>query len=127
MLLVGPDGSGMAQVSRYGGGAVPDYATGVADWAAGSGGMFGACLRSLGGGGVTPAWMPNAACPVTDGAYWNGVPASTGSPGSKVAASTISATTAATTNLRFGFRASLDQAPGTYTATLVFEVIAPGV
>ncbi|MCW2925108.1 MAG: hypothetical protein JWM98_2512 [Thermoleophilia bacterium] len=109
---------------------VADFSAGVNDWSAGSN-VFAACLRAVSNGattstGPTPAatWAPNTGCS-TSGA-WNAVPATMGA-GSKVAQATTSSTTAARADLRFGFRAATNQAPGTYLADLVFSVTAPNV
>jgi uncharacterized delta-60 repeat protein len=127
IILVGPDTTNQQlDVTRYGGGPVPDFVSGTDDWSAGAGGMFGACLRGVAGTGVTPTWTINATCPATNGTYWHGIPASSTDPGSKVASSTTAATTNAVTHLRFGFRASPSQRAGTYTAHLQFDVLAPG-
>lgn len=117
------------------GGSVSDYVdNGTADWdTGGSISLFGACLRSVVDGAVSggTAWTagPAGTCPMTDGAYWNAIPA--GAPGTKVAYVSTSdpqgGGTDPTANIRFGFRARSDQPAGIYTAPIVFEAIAPNV
>lgn len=110
---------------------VADFAPAVADWGTGSN-MFGVCLRSVQGGASTDVttWTAdtvNANCTDGNADPWKPVVATSGTAGSKIAASTVSGTQTAQANLRFGFRASNSQAPGTYSAPLVFEVLAPNV
>lgn len=93
---------------------------GDADWTTGPS-TFGACLRSLTGTAVSATWTVHATCPATDGAYWRGV----GTTASTIAQTTSPGSTDAVANLRFGVRLGASQAPGRYTAPVVFEVVAP--
>lgn len=105
---------------------------GTADWdTAGSIDLFGACLRTVSDGAIAggTAWTagPAAACPATDGAYWNAIPAAP--PGVKVAYTNApdaqGGATDPTAYLRFGFRTRTNQPAGDYAAGIVFEVVAP--
>ena len=89
--------------------------------------LFGACLRTVSGAGVSGTWTedPGANCAATDTDAWNAVPATLGAPGSKVAESTTVGTVDATVALRFGVRTAPDQRLGSYVAPVVFEVVAP--
>ena len=99
------------------------------NWTEGSN-MFGACLETAtngatggaGVGGWTVAGDNNC---TTGSAAWNPIAATAGSTGSKIAAVTPGPDDNAAVSLRFGFKAASNQAPGTYTAPVVFEVIAP--
>jgi len=116
-------------VAKYGSVKVANYANGVDDWdtTAPNDTQFGACLRAVSGSGVSGAWTVNATCPTTDGGYWNPIPTTNGSAGSKIAASPTSGVNSATASLRFGFRTATTQAPGVYLSPLVFEIVAPNV
>ncbi|MCB0879006.1 MAG: hypothetical protein KDC46_08500, partial [Thermoleophilia bacterium] len=89
--------------------------------------LFGACLRTVSGAGVSGTWTedPGANCAATDTDAWNAVPATLGAPGSKVAESTTVGTVDATVALRFGVRTAPDQRLGSYVAPVVFEVVVP--
>jgi len=82
-------GSGSAivvETTSGGANAVADYAAGLQDWAQGTN-MFGACLRSVSGTGVTGTWTTNTCAQVDTAGYWNPIPATSASAGSKIAAS----------------------------------------
>lgn len=121
------------EIRSYYAGVVDQYSStggaGDTDWASPSAtsSTFGACLRAVSGAGVTGSWTVDAGCPATDGAFWNPIPATSASAGSKVAASPTVGVNAATASLRFGFRTATNQAPGSYSAPVVFEVTAPNV
>ena len=106
---------------------VGDYATGTNDFGAG-GNAFGACLRGTGGGALTTAstWTVNAACPLTTGAWWRGLPTGMGSA-SKVATTTGSGVTDATASLRFGLELSGAEPAGSYQAPITIDVVAPNL
>jgi uncharacterized delta-60 repeat protein len=108
-----------------GAGSMSSYQAGVSTWSVGSAGMFGACLRAVSGAGVVGTWTTNASCPASDGAYWNGIPTSTGVGSAKVAASTTSGLASASASVRFGVRTSTSQPPGSYVAPVTFQVVAP--
>ncbi|MCB0880259.1 MAG: hypothetical protein KDC46_14900 [Thermoleophilia bacterium] len=105
---------------------IPDYASGTADWSS-AGGGFGACLRSVGGGGGTDGttWAVDggADCLATNGDTWMPIVADASTAGSKVARRTTPGT--ATASLRFGLRAPDFATPGTYVAPIQFDVLAP--
>jgi uncharacterized delta-60 repeat protein len=115
-------GQGQLGIRALIGTRVRDYATGSFDFTNGAS-MFGACLRQVSGGAATDGttWTPNAACPLSSGAYWNAVPTAAGT----VALTSSSGTTAASASLRFAFRAGTTQSPGRYLAPVVFTVSAP--
>ena len=121
------NGGGGVGVYRYDSVRVADYANGTTDWDQGAN-AFGVCLRSV-ANGASADWTagPGSACPATDGAYWNAIPAA--APGAKVASIAAPDAEGGATdpmvNLRFGFRTAVTQAPGDYVAPIVFETIAP--
>jgi hypothetical protein len=102
-----------------GSGTIPQYVNGATDWDAGSG-FFGACLRNVGAGAVDD-WTTTGACNANDDDLnWYGIPTAM----TKVAhAPTDNA--AATATFNFGVKVSTTQSPGTYTAPITFEVLAP--
>ena len=106
--------------------AVNDYGNTVNDWDQGSG-AFGACLRSATGTGAAPIWTSTGTCSSTDNGTWFPIAATATSAGSTVATSTTPTVTNVTANIRFGFRATSNIAPGDYRAQLTFDVIAPNV
>jgi uncharacterized delta-60 repeat protein len=98
------------------------------NWADGTE-MFGACLRSVTSGATTngTTWTADTAdADCADGNVdpWRPIVATGAMAGSKVAESPLGDGDA-TANLRFGFRAAANQAPGTYVAPVTFEVVAP--
>lgn len=106
--------------------SVPDYDAATAGWSSGTGGSFGACLRSVGPGAVTDAgtWTASGSCTATDADPWRAVAAAPTASGASVARTgSVGATGSA--NLRFGLRTNATQAPGSYVAPLVFTVVAP--
>jgi uncharacterized delta-60 repeat protein len=102
------------------GGAIQQYQDTVSDWDTSGTSAFGACLSSV-GAGATNQWAVGAACPATDGAYWNDVPTAP----EKIAYTTVSGTSGALANLRFGLRTGAAQKPGSYVAPITFDVLAP--
>ncbi|MCW2923293.1 MAG: uncharacterized protein JWM98_697 [Thermoleophilia bacterium] len=135
-IAIGADGSlyGAGQatnatldfgVVRLGTVTVTDYAVGSADFT-GGGSMFGACLRGVGAGASTDVstWTPAGTCSAVSGPSWHAV--ASGTTGDKLAFTTVAGTSGATASLRFAARPALSQAPGTYIAPILFEVIAPG-
>lgn len=115
------DGIGSALVS--GGNSFPDYLSATSDWSTGTG-MFGACLRTV-GGGVVSDWATTSACGTTDANPWNHIPQTTAPANAKIAHTTAPGT--ATVSLRFGARVWVDQPTGTYTAQVTFEAVSPNV
>lgn len=126
-------------------GAISDYSSlggaGDRDWSSSTTttNMFGACLRSTENGAITDGstWTPdastivdepavNADCGDGDADPWRPILTAGGAVGSTVARSP-SGTDTARVNLRFGVRTLVSQAPGTYGAELVLEVVAPAV
>jgi len=118
------------EIYSYFAGSVDQYsntgAAGDKDWSstAATTRMFGACLSSA--PNATANWVASSTCPKLDNGSWRAIPASPADAGSKVA-STASGVANGTANLRFGFRGNGDLPPGSYTAPLVFEAIAPAV
>lgn len=103
---------------------VGDYGAGTT-WTTGtSQGMFGSCLQSA--TNVVSSWTPNGTCPMSDGGWWNPIPASSAAATSKVAQAASGVTNASAT-LKFGLRASATQRAGNYFAPIVFGVVAPAV
>jgi hypothetical protein len=117
-----------ADIRSYFQGRIGDYADSSNDWdtTAASTRMFGACLRAASDGATTNAgtWTVDSSCPTTDGAWWKPVAATNVTAGSKVA-SAPSGDSDARVSLRFGMRVPVTQPPGTYTAPIAFEVVAP--
>jgi photosystem II stability/assembly factor-like uncharacterized protein len=103
--------------------AIADYG-GTQTWADPADTFFGACLRTLTGGGNLPVWATDVNCPKSDGAFWKPVPATFGAA-SKVASKTTIGGGDVTANLRFGFKAAGTLNAGTYRATMVIDVLAP--
>lgn len=101
---------------------VADYDAGTTDWATGTS-MFGACLESATAGAATDAttWQATGSCTDDDGSPWNAVPETA----SVIAVTEVAGAEGATVRLRVGMRAAADQPPGTYTAPMVIETVAP--
>jgi len=127
---VGIDVQGSAQATRdlialrWSSSVIPDYAGGT-NWAAGANGMFGICLRGV-TGAASAIWSATGACGTADTDPWQAVPA-TGSQIAKVAATTVSGVTDAAASLRFGTRITSTNRPGSYTAPIVIDVVAPNL
>lgn len=100
------------------------------DFATPGAGFFGACLRvaEAGAGTDGTTWTPNAACPASDGAWWNDIPPTSGSAGITIArtAAPTPVGSPARVRLRFAGRPPAAAAPGQYRARLIVAVIAPG-
>lgn len=111
-----------AEIRSYYQAALGQYQTGSLDFTNGTN-MFGACLHTV-GAGVTATWTPDATCGTTSGAHWKPVPATSGTAGAKVAEA-LTTGTSYTVGLRFGARTAASQAPGSYVAPVVLEVLAP--
>ncbi|MCW2924595.1 MAG: hypothetical protein JWM98_1999 [Thermoleophilia bacterium] len=105
-------------------GTMPDYAAG-ANWATGTAGTFGACLRAVSGATAAPLWSVSATCPATDGAWWNPIPTTTAPTGARVA--NTSGPGLGTASLRFGVRTANAQSPGRYLAPITFTTVAPAL
>lgn len=116
----GPDS--YTVVAQVKGGSIPDYGAG-GTWASGS--MFGACLRTVSGLGTTATWTANAACPETDGAYWNAIPS--GTTGGEIASTSTAGVVDATAALRFGVRSDGTLEGGSYAAPITVEVLSPNL
>jgi hypothetical protein len=112
------DASGAAQVTDYG--SAPN------NWAGtGNTNMFGVCLQAVGGGTSAAAgWTvdPNNTCTDTDTDPWKAVPSAV----TKLAYVSAGGTTGRA-DLVWGLRSAANQTSGTYTATIVFEALAPNV
>jgi len=109
------------------------------NWAEGSN-TFGVCLRTHSGGAVTDGttWAADsdtttdeaaasADCADGNSDPWKPVVGAGGTSGSKILATTTEGANAANARMRFGFRSSANQTPGTYSAPLIIEVIAPNI
>lgn len=114
--------SATATVSNYGAGA---------NWgSAASTNMFGVCLQNVNVATTTvngPTWQRDTAgtsgqCEMNDADPWYAIPAAM----SKVAYATTPGQTGRA-DFVFGVRMASSQAPGTYSATIVFEALAPNV
>ena len=87
-----------------------------------TGSRFGACLETLSAGtNVWPVAGTNN-CVITTPANWRGVAAQSGDASAIVAQT---ATGTATAAFRFGLLVDTAQSPGTYSAPMSFEVVAP--
>ncbi|MBC7644041.1 MAG: hypothetical protein H7123_02865, partial [Thermoleophilia bacterium] len=128
-FLVGQDGDIFVKTPMSApAGAVFDYAPGVEDWSAGTKGGFGVCLKQVATGALldVSTWATTGSCTAVIGDPWKPLVANAAAAGSKVAY-TASGTLNANVKLRFGLRTATDQTPGEYSATVVFETIAPNV
>ncbi|MCW2922744.1 MAG: hypothetical protein JWM98_148 [Thermoleophilia bacterium] len=110
---------------------VPDFAddagnTAGADWGTPGATFFGACLRAL-SSATADTWAVdgNANCTAVDSDPWRAIPASRADPAAVIAHTTTPGASA-TADLRFGMRAGTAQAAGAYSASVRFEVLAPG-
>jgi hypothetical protein len=110
-------------------GSATDYGAAPNTWGGNpAANLFGMCVQDLAlnanadagftedNGGLTPN-----ACNAVDTDPWRDVPAA-----STKVAHTLSAGQAGRVDLVWGFRASSSQPKGTYRATVLFEVLAPG-
>lgn len=120
LLALGQAANG-ASVIRFDGSTVSDYSFNNQDWDQGTN-TFGACLDAV-GAGVTADWSVFAGCSNADGAgtNWRPIPTTV----SLIAHATAANAVGRTVDLRFGFRAAGNQAPGSYVAPITFDVIAP--
>jgi uncharacterized delta-60 repeat protein len=107
------------------GSPVQDYAAGSNDWTNGAH-AFGACLETLTGATVLGPWSVAGLglCTTTAPAAWRPVAATTAGATASMAR-TSTPGDVGTAGLRFGFRTAANQAPGSYQAPLVFDVVAP--
>ncbi len=87
-----------------------------------TGSRFGACLETLSGGTNTWPVAGSNNCVIATPANWRGVAAQSGDASAIVAQT---ATGTATAAFRFGLQVDTAQSPGTYSAPLSFEVVAP--
>ena len=116
------DGTGAA---IQGPAAIADFVPSTTDWVSGAN-MFGACLRAFSGANVAATWTVDgdASCTANNSDPWRRIQPTSASVGAKVAEATTS-TTDATVKIRFGVRTASSQAVGSYSAPIVFEVVAP--
>ncbi len=110
-----------------GGGTIPDYGGGAVFGSGNTQSTFGACLEARAGAGVAGGWTvdPGGACTAVVGDPWNSIADTAASPTAKVLGSPTPGVINATATIRFGVKTALAQTPRSYTAPLVFEVIAP--
>lgn len=100
------------QISDYGGGS--NFGSGSAT------STFGVCLQSLAGATVDAPWVVDGGtCTATDADPWRAVPSNVSNVASAILGTTGTAT------FVFGARTRSDQTPGTYSAGVTFEAIAP--
>lgn len=111
------------QLRSYTVGRISDYDATANPWS-GAGPLFGACLRQA--TNATAVWSSGGACPTSDGS-WNAIADTNAATGAVVARTTTAGTIDAQAALRFGMKLPSGQAPGTYTAPVDFEVVAPSV
>ncbi|MCB0878452.1 MAG: hypothetical protein KDC46_05670 [Thermoleophilia bacterium] len=105
---------------------INDYTPATYDWASGSAtSLFGWCLQDVAGlATVDAAWTEDAdgTCTATDGPEWAAVPATA----QRVAYTSVSGDVGQV-DVVWGVRPKDNQTKGTYTATVVFEVLSPNV
>jgi photosystem II stability/assembly factor-like uncharacterized protein len=118
------DEDAMLRTTRSAAGDISDYG-GANVWSgANTTNMFGMCLQSIGGTTSvgTMTVDPSGTCSPADADPWYAVP---------TAATKLAKTTTAgalgQADVVWGARTKSAQAPGTYTATVVFEALAPDV
>jgi photosystem II stability/assembly factor-like uncharacterized protein len=110
------------EASMAAGVQIPDYGIAPNSWAPSAQAMFGVCVQAVGAQtSIALPWIDDAdTCSGSDADPWRGVP---------VAATTVAtvpiAGNSGSVDLVFGVRFPADQAPGTYTAGVVFEALAP--
>jgi photosystem II stability/assembly factor-like uncharacterized protein len=113
-----PSGGANAQVADYGG-APNNWATG------GATNLFGVCLQAINGSTTAaPGWTVDGTgtCAATDAHPWKAVPSAV----TKLAYVAAAGATGRA-DVVWGMRAATNQTPGTYTATITFEALAPNV
>jgi len=112
--------------SVVGAAQVSDYGAGPSNWAgSGNSNLFGVCLQATPGATVNgPTWTVdgNGTCIASDSDPWQAIPTSP----SKVA-STSGAGVTGRIDLVWGMRVASNQKPGSYSATIVIEALAPNV
>lgn len=122
-IVVGQHGvSGRMTPSTSANHLVNDYGAPPANWSgSGSSSMFGACLQAT-SAQTSPVWAVDAGgqCTGSDADPWNAVPALA----TKIA-TTGAAGAVGRVDLVWGIRTATNQAPGSYSATVVFEALAP--
>jgi hypothetical protein len=112
-----PSGGANAQVADYGG--APN------NWASsGNSKLFGVCLQAINGSTTAgPGWtVDGGTCAATDAHPWKAIPAAV----TKLAYVAAAGSTGRA-DVVWGMRAANNQTPGTYTATITFEALAPNV
>jgi photosystem II stability/assembly factor-like uncharacterized protein len=108
--------------------SIPDYQNGVNSWStAANTGFFGACLQSLGGSAAADAWTVDTfnvsgQCQTLDTDPWNAIPTTA----TKIA-HTTGAGQSGSVNLIYGIRTPSSTTPGSYTAAIAYEAVAPWV
>ncbi|MCW2922434.1 MAG: hypothetical protein JWL76_2308 [Thermoleophilia bacterium] len=115
-IIVAGDVNGDTQVLSLLGSQYPDFA------GAWTGSRFAACLETLSAGTNTWPVAGSNNCVIATPANWRGIAAQSGDA-TAIVAQTASGT--ATAALRFGLQVDPVQSPGTYSAPLTFEVVAP--
>jgi hypothetical protein len=97
---------------------IPDYSG--TEWGT-SNGMFGICLRAL--PGAVNTWPTTGSCATANGTNWRAVPLTASLPAATVGE--LATPTTSTASFRFGVNVAPGQSPGTYSAPIMFEVVAP--
>jgi hypothetical protein len=105
------------KLARLDADSIPDFS---GSWAGGS--AFGVCLHDA-DAGSTPVWTEAGSnnCTAALTANWRAVPTTPSTVASRGASST------GTSTFRFGVRAASAQAPGSFSAPIALEVVAPSV
>jgi photosystem II stability/assembly factor-like uncharacterized protein len=107
--------------------SLPDIVPGATQWNSSATGAFGVCVQAVGlSASIVGPWVADTTntpgkCTADNVDPWAAIPASM----SKVA-NTASAGQSGRVDLVWGFRAGTTQAPGTYRATVLIDVLAPG-
>ncbi len=115
-----------AEIATIAGSRIPDHDGGAASWTSGET-MFGACLRTTGGGLVLLSGLTWAtgACTANDGTGWHDIADRSADANALVARRTAGTAADATVGIRFGANLGPTVRPGRYTAPIVFEALAP--
>jgi hypothetical protein len=126
-VMVAPSSSYWYTAADAGANAqVTDYGSAPNNWAgSGNSNMFGMCLQAINASTTAaPGWTVdgNGTCTSSDSDPWKAVPATI----TKLAYVSVAGNTGRA-DLTWGFRAANNQTPGTYSATVVFEALAPNV
>jgi hypothetical protein len=126
---VGKTGGGkdlMGMMLLASGATIPDYG-GAAVWgSAPTQSLFGACLESRAGAGVTGGWTvdPGGSCTAVVGDPWVPIEDANTSAAKVLGSPTVGLTTASA-SVRFGVKIGTTTPPAAYVAPISLEVLAP--